>query len=138
MKDDNGMGLQSFVRDALVEIIVGVDEAAKRVRMEHVGPTSVRGAVNAGETASEVEFDVSVTVSHSGTGEVGLRVPYFTAGGKVSAGEETINRLKFAVPVAFASQPVGPEYTRTDPPGPPPGETSLTVGKPGSTDEGSS
>ena len=121
MKPD-GMGLQQFVRDALVEVISGVHEAAEQVREKHVGSPSLRGAINPehGRGVSDVQFEVAVTVSSGKKGGMGLRVPYISASGELSATEQAVNRIRFSVPVAFASQPVDAEYIVTGAPGEPP------------------
>ena len=131
MKTGKGMGLRKFVQDVLVEVITGVHEAAEHVRTQHVADLGLRGAVNTEEERSEVQFDVAVTVSYGGKGEVGLHVPFVGSKGEVSAAKQSVNRVKFSVPVAFASQPVGPEYTRSNAPSPPLGETRPTGEKGG-------
>ena len=45
-ENDNGMGFSAFVRNVLSEGISGVREAVENVRMQHVSPVSLRGAVN--------------------------------------------------------------------------------------------
>ena len=127
------MGLDKFVRDVLVEVITGVHDAAEDVRKQHVADPALRGAVNVAGTTSDVQFDVAVTVSKREGGQLGLHVPFFDVGakGEVSAAEETVNHIKFSVPVAFASQPVGPQYIKTGAPGPSPVESDPAVGKGG-------
>ena len=119
---ENRMNLKDFVRDALLDVITGVHEAAESVRTRHGGgQDALRGAVNpksAGAT-NEVEFDLAVTVSRTGEGSGSVRVLVFGAEGKILKKTESLNRIKFAVPVAFASQPVGEEHTTTGAPGGP-------------------
>ena len=116
----SGMDLREFVQDVLFEIIGGVNEAADKVRVAHTS-TRLRGAVNPRSKAatSDVEFDVALTVSMKNEAELGVRVPVLDAGGSRERTEQLTSRVKFTVPIAFASQPVGEEHITTAAPSPP-------------------
>ena len=110
----SGMALREFVRDVLFDIIGGVNEAADKVRVAHTSK-NLRGAVNPRSSAatSDVEFDVALTVSKTSEAELGVRVPTLNAGGSKERTEQVTSRVKFTVPIAFASQPVGEEHILT-------------------------
>ena len=117
-----GMDLKKFVKDVILEVIRGVNEAADNVREAH-SAEALRGAVNPRSDAAtrDIEFDVALTVSRKQGAKLGIRVPVVSADGSVDHGEQRTNRVKFSVPVAFASQPVGSEYTDVGAPSPAPG-----------------
>ena len=113
----SGMDLREFVQDVLFDIIEGVHEAADRVRDAHTA-RELRGAVNprSNSATRDVEFDVALTVSKKNDAELGVRVPLLSAGGNRERTEQLTSRVKFTVPIAFASQPVGDEYISTNAP----------------------
>lgn len=118
MSDDkSGMELREFIQDVLFEIIEGVNETADKVRAAHTSK-NLRGAVNprSGASTNDVEFDVALTVSKKNDTELGIRVPLLSAGGSSERTEQQTSRVKFTVPIAFASQPVGEEYISTNAP----------------------
>ena len=59
-----GMDLKEFVKDVILEVIRGVNEAADSVRKAH-SVEVLRGAVNPRSKAGrrEIEFDFAITVS---------------------------------------------------------------------------
>lgn len=129
-----GMDLKEFVRDVVLEVIRGVNEAADIVREAH-SAEALRGAVNPQSKAAtrDIEFDVAITVSRKTGAELGVRVPVLSAGGGIDRGEQRTSRVKFSVPVAFASQPVGSEYTDVGAPGPASAYGDSSVGQRGPT-----
>ena len=117
----SGMDLREFVQDVLCEIIDGVHEAAERVRDAHTSK-ELRGAVNPRSNAAtkDVEFDVVLTVTTTKGAKLGVQVPYVGGGGSMESAEQQTSRVRFSVPIAFASQPVGPEYVTSNAPSPGP------------------
>lgn len=114
------MDLTDFVRDVLYEIIDGVNEAAQKVRRAHTSD-HLRGVVNPHSNAEtkDVEFDVALTVTTKGDAKLGVQVPFVGAGeGSAERVEQQTSRVRFSVPIAFASQPAGKEFVTTAPPGP--------------------
>ena len=137
---DSGMDLREFVRDVLLDIVRGVHEAADTVKTEHESGDR-RGAINPMSEANtnDVEFDVVISVSTSLGGGLNVSVPIIEAGfgGSADHAKQRTSRVKFSVPVAFASQPVGKEFTYVPSPGPAPADNSPTKGPsgtPGPTD----
>lgn len=120
-KQKTGMDLTDFVRDVLYEIIYGVNEAAQKVRDAHTSEL-LRGVVNPHSNAEtkDVEFDVALTVTTKGGAKLGVQVPFVGTGeGSAERLEQQTSRVRFSVPIAFASQPVGKEFVMTGPPGQP-------------------
>ena len=62
----SGMDLKEFVKDVILKVIRGVNEAADNVREAH-SAEALRGAVNPRSKAatSDIEFDVAITVSRN-------------------------------------------------------------------------
>ena len=67
-----GMDLKEFVRDVILEVIRGVNEAADNVREAH-SAEALRGAVNPQSRAAtrDIEFDVAITVSRETGAKLG-------------------------------------------------------------------
>ena len=105
------MDLKQFVKDVILEVMRGVNEAADNVREAHTAE-AFRGAVNPRSEAATrgIEFDVAITVSRKTGTELGVRVPVLSAISGVDHGEQQTSHAKFSVRVAFTSQPVGNEY----------------------------
>ncbi len=120
------MDLQQFVRETLTEIVLGVNAAQDQAEVEASGarinpagiglgavPDGYLGNLSSGEAVFVVDFDLAVTVSGAGQGEMGAKVQVmgqFTAklnGTKKSARNST-NRIKFRVPIALRPDP-GPD-----------------------------
>ena len=118
MENANGMGLEEFVQEALFEVVNGVHKAAEKVRMEHA--KGLRGALNTFLKSTSVDFDVAVTVSKDTGGSLKLSVPGIGVGANMSGNIQSENRVKFSVPVTFASQPVEAEHIMSDSPAPTP------------------
>jgi hypothetical protein len=115
--------LQQFVREALTEIVLGVNAAQDQAEVEASGarinpagivlgalPDGYLGNLPSGEAVFVVDFDLAVTVAGTGPGELGPKVQVvgqFTAklnGAKKSARNST-NRIKFKVPIALRPNP---------------------------------
>ena len=113
------MDLKKFVNDVILEVIWGVNEAAENVKKAH-SAEGLRGIVNpqSDGATTDIEFDVAITVSRKKGAKLGIRVPVVSADGGVDHGEQRTSRVKFSVPIAFASQPVGSEYTNVGAPAP--------------------
>jgi hypothetical protein len=100
------MELQDFIRDTLLELLRGVDEAQKILKNE-----SPKGFINPVwkttdklyEHMQEVSFDIAVTVSDKKTGSAGggIRVIAADLSGKGSLAIEnsTVSRIAFKVPI---------------------------------------
>lgn len=106
------MDLKDFVSESLKQIIDGVVDAQDHAfnAGAAVAPQRVINmeAIRLGiddRMEQSIEFDVAVTAQESQEkqGKAGISIPYFNAGGKISAGQEnsTISRIKFSVPVLF-------------------------------------
>ena len=130
---DSGPGVREFVRQSLLDIMEGVDDAAAMGRLratddglERFLPavTMIGGAPAEGRT-ERVEFDLAVTVNQTtkktagagGKAEADFKVGVFGVG-KLHVGasghiervvaegatNEQTNRLRFAVPISYAVQ----------------------------------
>ncbi len=111
------MDLEQFVKEALSEIVLGVNAAQDQVeasgaRINPAGvgpgasPDGYLGQLSSGETVFVVDFDVAVTVSGGGQGEAGAKVQVlgpFTAklGGAKRTARDSTSRIKFRVPLAL-------------------------------------
>ena len=118
MSKQDGMDLRDFVSSVLLDVVSGVHDAAHKVREEH--SYGLRAAINpkSGGRTSNVEFEVAIAASQSGQVGLGVKVPFLEMGGASEVAKERTSRIRFSVPVAFASQPVGSDYTTA--PSPPP------------------
>jgi hypothetical protein len=115
--------LQQFVRETLTEIVLGVNAAQDQAEVEASGarinpagiglaamPDGYLGNLSSGEAVFVVDFDLAVTVTGSGPGEIGAKIQVLgqlTAklnGTKKSARNST-NRIKFRVPIALRPNP---------------------------------
>ena len=131
---ERGLGVRQFVRQSLLDIMAGVDDAAAKgkIRAENDGMdgflpsvTMIGATTDEGSVSERVEFDLAVTVAESASdatkegGEVnaGLQVSLFGvakfqvgASGQVervtneASSQGRSNRLKFAVPIVYAEQ----------------------------------
>lgn len=93
--------LQSFVAEALRQIVRGVHDANEQI-LEF-------GAGAGGQRANEVHFDVAVTATqeakdHTG---IGVLVAAFGAGTTTESIDqaETVTRIRFTVPLWFDKRP---------------------------------
>eukprot|EP00752_Nemacystus_decipiens_P017586 g15759.t1 len=110
------MQLQQFVRETLVQVIRGIQEAAEDVGIPAKAETLVpivgyafsRGAnVREISTLQDIEFDVAVVASESNSksdgGGGGISVVGLQIGGRTEAEKaratETTSRVRFSVPV---------------------------------------
>jgi len=109
--------LEQFVREALSEIVLGVNAAQEQVEAKggRINPAGVSpgatpdgylGQLSSGETVFAVDFDVAVTVSGGAPGETGARLQVlglFTPklGGAKRTARDSTSRIKFRVPVAL-------------------------------------
>lgn len=106
------MTLQEFVRDSLLQIKNGVDEAKQKnkdigMEVEALGKQEASCMTADRRVGFLVDFDVAVTVSEKAGNEVGagiLVASLFNAGGKKTADSEqsSVSRIRFCVPVVFA------------------------------------
>lgn len=118
------MDLQQFVRETLTEIVLGVNAAQDQAEVEASGarinpagiglaamPDGYLGNLSSGEAVFVVDFDLAVTVSGTGPGEMGAKVQVvgqFTAklNGTRKSARNSTNRIKFRVPIALRANPV--------------------------------
>ena len=81
------MELKSFIKQSLIEIISGVDEAASQVE---------RDICFVHRNSENVQFDIAVTVENSKGKEGGIKVASLLSGGMSSESKNsTISRLSF-------------------------------------------
>jgi hypothetical protein len=81
------MELKAFIKQSLVEIINGVDEASSEVNRE---------ICFIHRNSENVQFDIAVTVENSKGKEGGIKVASLFAGeAKTEAKNSTISRLSF-------------------------------------------
>jgi len=117
------MKLREFIAETLIEIQQGVNKAISRRDEENLpGRISPIFSGPADETldwtrlVEKVEFDVAVTEGRSAEagGEGGLEVLSVKVGGKGSVKQEhnTVNRIKFSVPVLYPAQITHPTSPR--------------------------
>ena len=115
------MELREFVRETLVQIVRGVQEAQNSLEDTNaeISPTGLRFTRPEGTPVvykegrgivQHVDFDVAVTTSEGTSGRGGLGV-FITdtlgVGAQLKRETETsaVNRIKFLVPVLFPSEP---------------------------------
>ena len=110
------MNLEDFVANSLQQIILGIQRAQASIKAQgvQINP-QVEGRPNtdidvwSGTLLRDIEFDVAVTVSESGTSGADLSVglPWVKAG--LRGGSEHLNsavsRVKFSIPVALPKHP---------------------------------
>lgn len=116
------MDLRQFVKESLVQIVGGAQDSAEEVRKSGgivnpaVSHASGRGkdghfaTLDNGASIFLADFDVAVTVLESdeagGQAKAGL-LKVFSAevGGKMKSATESISRVRFKIPLAFAVDP---------------------------------
>lgn len=110
--------LKDFVRDSIVGIVDGVAEAQQNIASKAMVNPGHRalpaGALYfPGKTGlvplQEIKFDLAVTAASedSGGAKIGFLVGVFGGGGEISGkdSQQTVSRLRFAVPVALPEAP---------------------------------
>ena len=132
--DASGLGIRDFVRQSLLDIMAGVDDAAAMGRTRGFtegldtflpAVTSIGGKPEGPPATDRVKFDLAVAVSRSeakeGTDDVegkaefrvgvlGVGKLHVGASGRIErvtaegASSEQTNRLSFAVPITYAVQ----------------------------------
>lgn len=116
------MKLDQFIRETLLEIIRGVEEAkdaagtgvvsimVKNEKHYLPGKTpkvlpTYEGLLSSGKFLSEVEYDVAVQVTEGtntgGKGGLNIGVTQIGAEGSSEASETSTHRIRFKVPVTF-------------------------------------
>jgi hypothetical protein len=106
------MTLQEFVRDSLLQIKNGVDEAKQKnknigMAVEALGKQEASCRTADRRVGFLVDFDVAVTVSEKTGNEAGagiLVASLLNAGGKKSTDSEhsSVSRICFSVPIVFS------------------------------------
>ena len=135
-------GIRDFVRDSLLDIMGGVDDAAAKGQTralkdrldDYLPSVTAIGAVSSGEPQAErVEFDIAVTVVHDerqeaskgGQVNAGLKIALPISSALLSLGaggsrhwdstqassnsSEQANRIRFSVPIIYATQDESPD-----------------------------
>ena len=112
----DGISLQAYVRDTLLAIVAGIQEAqAHNPHGALVGRAPLQG-LDAfardlqGNSITKVDFDVATTVEARESGGVGGSVKVIAfggieAGGKREAGRSDVSRIAFTVPLAIPRPP---------------------------------
>lgn len=113
------MTVQEFVRDSLVQIASGVDEARdKNIKIapyvQRANDKSCGFLTVEAVPVFLIEFDLAVSIStkHDGGGGASISVAHiFTAGGGAEASKERseVSRLRFSVPICFRNMKEGAE-----------------------------
>lgn len=105
------MELKDFIKATFVEIIGGVKEARDtgedasgiasntRVKIDKLGSGLMQDAN--GAIYSIVEFDVAVTATTKVDGSGGINVMAFKLAGGAASEDQTVSRVKFAIPMRF-------------------------------------
>jgi predicted helicase len=101
------MELKLFIKSSLTQIMEAIHESQVEWNQNHPG----KGAINPAwdstnrlrDHTQNVEFDVAVTVENSQSGNAGAGIKIFSASvglsGEIAAGNSTVSRIKFIVPV---------------------------------------
>lgn len=105
------MELKDFIKATFVEIIDGVKEAREtgddasgiasntRTRIDQLAPGLMQDFN--GALYSVVEFDVAVTATSKVDGSGGINVMAFKLAGSAGTEDQTVSRVKFAIPMRF-------------------------------------
>ena len=115
------MELKEFIKDTLVQISKGIEEAKIELGQENKGKTIINPARHSGNInvnvsseqgkdiinrIEEIEFDIAVIVEQKSEGKAGIGVlaSIITAGASKSTGDinSETHRIKFKVPIKFA------------------------------------
>jgi hypothetical protein len=92
------MKLKDFVKQTLLDITDGIEEARKKSSIP-IAPTIING-VNVTPAPQNVSFEIAVTLSKEGG--AGIDVLPLGLKGKISS--EHVNRISFQVPLYFTLQ----------------------------------
>jgi hypothetical protein len=115
-----GMELQQFITETLVQIHAGVEDAIRQ-RLESAGSGVINPLFheffegNISETNCQpVEFDVAVTVGTRGGAEAGIKVLAINIGGEMKREATTASRIRFTIPIippmqSVANSPATPQ-----------------------------
>ena len=122
------MTLKEFIGEALSEIILGIDEAKKRLKPsdrshwvsapiaavgkgEAIHDTDVAVWLPDGQVnkANLVRFDVAVHATESSKGGGGIGVAVVQVGGERSKEQAAVSRIQFDIPLIIAEHPWSPE-----------------------------
>jgi hypothetical protein len=99
--------LQSFVSQALGEILQGVKAAQEAARNTGavINPSNVkpggRAQTQDGRGVEDVHFDIALTAEEKTGGKGGLRVVGVSIGGEHAVAESCISRVRFSIPVCW-------------------------------------
>jgi hypothetical protein len=113
------MDLDQFIKEALINIVSGIEEAQKIVVSQNafINPFGIQYNLNdtkgegislEGHKTSTIEFELSVMVEESSAaqGKIGIKAGLFNvgAGGDLKNSNNSINKIKFSIPVLFPFQ----------------------------------
>jgi hypothetical protein len=92
------MELKDFIKNTLLDIVNGVEEANKEMNRFHL---SSHKHYETGESGQKVEFDVSVIITESSENDIngGIKVALVNLGGgfKESEKNQNTHKIKFEV-----------------------------------------
>lgn len=107
------MDVSQFVKDVLVQVAKGVEEAKLTNAFHAVGTTNFTKVASGlgpnliqdlqGRFYTVVDFDMAVTVVNEIGGSGGLKIPFFDATAQGKHTGETVSRVKFSLPISFNS-----------------------------------
>ena len=129
------MTLKEFIGEALSEIILGIDEAKKRLEPSDRAHwvSAPIAAVGKGQVihdtddavwmpdgqsvnkANLVRFDVAVHATASSKGEGGIRVAVAQFGGELSKEQTAVSRIQFDIPLIIAEHPWSVQQSEESP-----------------------
>ncbi|MFB6456530.1 hypothetical protein ACE38W_14750 [Chitinophaga sp. Hz27] len=110
------MDVRNFVKNSLLEIFQGINDAKKEL-----SDKSVSGTINNTDYTEEsshlIEFDIAVTVSESDKKDVDGKLSIasiLSTGGSMekSSNHNVVSRIKFSIPVTYP-QTIGPMHMAT-------------------------
>jgi len=117
------MNLDTFIKEALTNIIAGIIDAQEIVESKNAYINPVGGGIRfkeiqnegispEGHRTSTIEFDLSVTVQETNTkqGEIGVKISIINlgVGGDSATSNLSVNKIKFSIPVLFPFQEFKP------------------------------
>ena len=130
------MTLREFIGEALSEIILGIDEAKKRLepsgrphwvsapiaavgKGQAIHDTDVAVWMPDGQSVNKanlVRFDVAVHATESSKGGGGIQVAVAQFGGELSKEQAAVSRIQFDIPLIIAEHPWSAQQSKGSPP----------------------
>ncbi len=103
MANVNGIDLEEFIEETMHKVMNGVRKVTEKVGLQDENGNFIAG-INIGRKDTSVDFDVALTVSQDAKGGGGLKIAVLVLEGTVTTATQSVHRIKFSVPVTFASQ----------------------------------